>query len=108
MAGEYTNMDFSYGITKDRRNQAFQPTEGYDLKFNQSLPILQDGSSMMNGIAYNKYHGFSEDVIGVFRLSARAMTGVDDDVRITNRLFLPRKRLRGFNTARVGPKDGTD
>jgi outer membrane protein insertion porin family len=101
MAGEYMNMDFSYGITKDRRNQVFQPTEGYILKFNQSLPILQDGSSMMNGITYNSYHGFSENVIGVLRLSARAMTGVDDDVRLTSRLFIPRSLLPGINNLLV-------
>ena len=27
---------------------------------------------------------------------------------LTSRLFLPSNRLRGFNTRRVGPKDGTD
>ena len=34
--------------------------------------------------------------------------GFDDDVRLTNRLFIPRRRLRGFNTYKVGPKDGED
>ena len=30
----------------------------------------------------------------------------DEDVRISDRLMLPRKRLRGFETGKVGPKDG--
>ena len=29
-------------------------------------------------------------------------------VRLTDRLFIPRNRLRGFNTGKVGPKDGED
>ena len=33
---------------------------------------------------------------------------MDKDVRLTKRLYIPRSRLRGFNTYRVGPKDGDD
>ena len=32
----------------------------------------------------------------------------DEDVRITNRFYLPRKKLKGFKTRQVGPKDGKD
>ena len=33
---------------------------------------------------------------------------MDGDVRLTDRLYIPRNRLRGFNTWKVGPKDGED
>ena len=36
------------------------------------------------------------------------MHGVDEDVRLTNRLFLDGRKLRGFVRGKVGPKDGTD
>ena len=39
---------------------------------------------------------------------ARSINGLDDDVRLTNRLYIPRSRLRGFDTFRTGPKDGDD
>ena len=29
MDGTFSNIDFGYGITVDKRNQAFQPTSGY-------------------------------------------------------------------------------
>ena len=32
----------------------------------------------------------------------------DEDVRITNRFYLPRNKLKGFKTRNVGPKDGKD
>jgi len=108
MDGIFTNIDFGYGITVDKRNQPFQPTSGYRSKFLQQLPILQDSSSLLNGYDLSSYHSFTEDVTGALKLYVRSIHGVDDDVRITNRLFLPRKKLRGFNTARVGPKDGND
>ena len=108
MDGNYTNMDFQYGIIWDKRNQIFQPTAGYRTKFIQKLPVLQDSSSIVNGIDLSAYRNVSEDIIGVARFYARTVNGIDDDVRLTNRLFLPLKKLRGFNTRRVGPKDGED
>ena len=56
----------------------------------------------------SSYKGFSDNFTGAVKLYARAIHGVDKDVRITNRLFLPAKRLRGFDTRKVGPKDGGD
>ena len=108
MEGNFFNTDFGYGLTLDKRNQVFQPTEGYVTRFRQSLPIIQDTSSIMNGLDISAYHDFSDDVIGAFRFHAKTIHGVDDDVRLTSRLFLPRKKLRGFNTRKVGPKDGSD
>ena len=109
MEGTYENMDFSYGVTLDKRNQPFQPTEGYIVKFNQDVPLILDKSSLSNGLRISKYHSFSDDVIGAFKFYGRTIHGLqDEDTRLTSRLFIPPKRLRGFNTRRVGPKDGDD
>ena len=108
MEGNYFNTDFTYALIADKRNQVFKPTEGYRVSFTQSLPLIQDSSSLLNGIDFSSYHDISEDVIGSFKFFARTIHGIDDDVRLTNRLFLPRKKLRGFNTYKVGPKDGED
>ena len=109
MEGNYANLDFKYGITFDNRNQPFQPTDGYITKFHQVLPVVMDASSLMNGLSISSYHGFSEDVVGALKFYARSIHGLQgEDTRLTSRLFIPQKRLRGFNTRRVGPKDGTD
>jgi len=108
MDGTFTNLDFEYGLTVDKRNQPYQPTAGYRTKFQQSLPLIMDSSSLLNGLDVIGYHAFSEDVIGSIKFYARSIHGVDEDVRLTSRLYLPQKRLRGFNTRRVGPKDGED
>ncbi len=108
MEGNFFNTDLGYRIISDKRNQAFKPTKGQIITFKQSLPIVQDSSSILNGVDISKYHGFSDDLVGSLKLHARAITGVDDDVRLTNRLYIPRNRLRGFNTFKVGPKDGDD
>ena len=108
MDGTFYNLDAAYGIIWDKRNQPFQPTSGYRAKFNQALPIIQDSSSIMNGFAISKYHSFSEDLVGSVKFYGRSIHGIDEDVRLTRRLFLPAKRLRGFQTTKVGPKDGVD
>jgi len=108
MEGNFFNADLAYAISLDKRNQSFRPTEGYKTTFRQTLPIIQDSSSILNGVDISAYHGFSEDVIGTLKIYARTIHGIDSDVRLTNRLFIPAKRLRGFNTFKVGPKDGQD
>jgi len=108
MEGNFFNTDFSYGITVDKRDQVFKPTEGYKATFFQTLPIIQDSSSLMNGLDIKSYRDFSEDLIGSFKFYAQSIHGIDEDVRLSNRLFIPSKKLRGFNTYQVGPKDGED
>jgi len=109
MDGEFTNLDFFYGITNDQRNQPFQPTKGYRTKFLQSIPIIHDSSSLLNGLEMSAYNAFSDDVIGSLKFFARSIHGIEnEDVRLTSRLYMPQKRLRGFNTRKVGPKDGED
>ncbi len=109
MEGNFSNVDLYYGISFDKRNQPFKPTEGYRIKFVQSLPIIMESSSIMNGLEASAYHHLTEDIIGVAKFYARSIHGIDnEDVRLTSRLFIPSKRLRGFNTRKVGPKDSED
>ena len=108
MEGNYFNSDLTYGLTLDKRNQAFQPTEGYATSFYQTLPLIMDSSSLKNTFHFAKYNGFSEDVIGSFNFQAKTIHGIDDDVRLSQRLYVPRRKLRGFANGKVGPKDGKD
>ena len=108
MDGDYFNSDFTYGITLDKRNQSWQPTEGYIASFFQSLPLIQDSSSISNRFRISKYHDFSEDVIGSLKFQFRTIHGIDDDVRLSNRQYISSKALRGFVRGKVGPKDGED
>ena len=44
--------------------------------------------------------------ITLFLQSANSLT--NDDVKLSERLTIPSKRLRGFERGKVGPKDGKD
>ena len=83
MDGTYYNLDFDYGISWDRRNQPFQPTSGYITKFEQSLPIVIDKSSIYNGFTASGYRAFGEDIIGSVKFMARSIHGLEnEDVRL--------------------------
>ena len=38
--------------------------------------------------------------------AANSITG--DDIKLSERLFIPSRRLRGFESGKIGPKDGND
>ena len=88
MDGTFTNLDLTYGIINDKRNQVFKPTDGYRAHFSQTLPLVFDSSAIYNQLNLSKYHGFSEDLIGSIKFLARSIHGVnDEDVRLTKRLL---------------------
>ena len=63
MEGNFFNMDLGYTIDLDKRDQSFKPTKGYKTSFTQSLPLVQDSSSIMNGLNVSMYNAFNEDLI---------------------------------------------
>jgi len=107
-AGNFTEFTFGYGIEKDNRDRPFMPTSGSVVSFNQGLPLYSDQASIYNAIYYTKYHSFTENVIGALKFYGANIIAIEDDVRLSKRLHIPSRRLRGFESQKVGPKDGVD
>ena len=107
--GSFTDLTFSYGVDKDTRDRRFMPTSGSITTFSQGLPIYsEEQASIFNRFSLSKYHGFSDDVIGAIKFYAAGVTALEDDVRLSKRLHVPSRRLRGFESKKIGPKDGVD
>ena len=109
-AGDFVDPSFSYAMTYDKRNQKFQTTDGFVSKFNQSLPLnTDDNASILNGYEFRSFHELIPEVITNFNFYARAVNAIsNEDVRVSKRLHMPGKRLRGFQSGKVGPKDNDD
>ena len=108
-AGTFTDFSFNYGIEKDTRDRTFMPTSGSIFGFRQGIPIYADEqASLFNRISMNKYHGFSDDLIGAIKFYAAGVVAIEEDVRLSKRLHIPSKRLRGFESRKVGPTDAGD
>ena len=87
-----------------------QPTGNLHLghALNTTIQDILVKFNSLNGLDVSAYHDFTDDVIGAVKFYGRSINGIDEDVRLTERLYIPRNRLRGFNTFKVGPRDGDD
>ncbi len=107
--GDYFDSSFNYGLSLNKLNQNFQPSSGFKSTFFQSLPIYSDDYSIENKYDFVKYYSPNENAILSFRLLAQSINSLTgDDVRISKRIYIPSKRLKGFEFGKIGPKDGND
>ena len=105
--GTYFTTNIGYSLDLDKRNQRFQTTDGFQSKFIQNIPLISESDTLLNGYQLDTYNSFN-DLTTSLGLYLRAVTGLSDDVRISERLNLPRKRLRGFESGKIGPVDAND
>ena len=102
--GDYFDTALDYGISYDKRNQRYQPTEGFISRFDQSLPIIADSPAIMNSYLYSTYHEIIPEMITNFSFYGKAINGIGDkDVRLSKRLYMPSSKLRGFEPGKIGP-----
>ena len=107
--GDYFETAFIYTLDYDKRNQRFQPTEGFRSQFTQTLPVVSDNYEVKNIYEISKYVPFDNGMIGNIIFGAAAVNGVTGkDVRISKRLYVPERKLRGFKKGRIGPIENND
>ena len=104
--GNYLDTILDYSISLNKLNQNFNPTDGFLFTFSQELPIYSEDYTLINRVNYSKY--FETDNNNVYSFSvftATANSLSNDDARITKRIFIPQRKLRGFEPGKIGPKD---
>jgi len=107
--GTYFDTAIGYSFVYDKRNQKWQTTEGYKSTFTQRIPLISESYTILNGYEIEKYIDFDKDIITKFAFYARAVNSLaGEDVRISERLSLPSKRLKGFVARAIGPVDDND
>ena len=107
--GNYTTIEFDYNFLYDKRDQSFRPTDGYYSRFNQILPLLSNDYSISNAYDFKTYHKLTENTVSNFSFYISAINSLDGgDVRVSDRLYLSTRKLRGFEGGKIGPKDNQD
>ena len=107
--GNYWDSFLKLDFDNDKRNQKFQTTEGYRSFYSIDIPLLSDTNTLVNSYQYNYYKELFEDNItnaSIYLQSANSITG--DNIKLSERLYIPGRKLRGFERGKVGPKDGED
>ena len=106
--GNYFDINFAYSLDLDKRNLRYQTTDGHRSRFNQRIPLVSDDYAFLNSYDYTVYNKFG-DMVTRFAVLARTINSISgEDVRLSKRLYIPSRRLRGFESGKIGPVDGND
>ena len=107
--GNYWDSFLDLEFSSDKRNQKFKPSKGYFSSFMTELPVISDTNTLTNTFKYNLYKELYNDNVTSFSFYAKSSNSLsNDNIKLTERNFLPSSRLRGFQNGKVGPKDGDD
>ena len=101
----FLNLDFDF----DKRNQKFQTSSGFRSYYSLDLPIISDTNTLKNQYTYKYFTEMYENNISSFSVFLESANSLSNkDVKLSERVNIPSNRLRGFESGRVGPKDGED
>ena len=107
--GNYWDSFLKFNINYDKRNQKFQTSSGFKSFYSLDLPIISDTNTIKNYYNYSYYFDFFEknfSSISFYLQTANSLT--NKDIKLSERINIPSNRLRGFESGRVGPRDGED
>jgi outer membrane protein insertion porin family len=101
----FLNLDFIY----DKRNQKFKPSDGFRSSYSIEIPLISETNTLSNIYDYRYYTELYEGNITSFSFFAKSSNSLsNDNIKLTERNFLPSSKLRGFTPGSIGPKDGKD
>ncbi len=101
----FLNLDLNY----DKRNQKFQTSDGFYSRYSIAMPIISESNTLTNSYDYKIYSELYDQNVSTasfFFMAANSLT--NDDVKLSERLYVPSKKLRGFERGKIGPLDGDD
>jgi len=107
--GSYFDTFFNHTLSYDKRNQRYKTSDGYISRFTQNIPLISDSYTLINSYDYKIYNEWLDEnvfSIGFFGKTSNSLSG--KNIKLSDRLYLPTSKLRGFESGKVGPKDGAD
>ena len=108
-SGNYFDSFLNLNLDLDKRDQKFQTTDGYRGRYFIDLPVISDTYTLSNNYTYTYFTEMYENNrsnISFYLKTANSIT--NEDIKLSERVFLPSNRLRGFERGKIGPKDGKD
>ena len=107
--GNYWDTFILIDADYDKRNQKYQTTDGFRSFYSANVPLISDTNTLTNAYSYTFYNELYEDNVSSFSIYAKAANSLTgDDIKLSERLFVPSRNLRGFEQGKIGPKDGQD
>jgi len=107
--GSYFDTFFNHTFSYDKRDQRYKTSDGFISRFTQNIPLISESYTLTNSYDYKIYNKWLDEnilSIGFFGKTSNSLAG--EDIKLSDRLFVPSSKLRGFESGKVGPKDGAD
>ena len=102
--------EVSYSLAKDTRDSRIDPRRGYLLSISESLAGLGGDATYLRSVVRGQYFKpfyFNTFVVGL-DAEAGLIDGLGEKVTRSNRFLLGGRKLRGFASAGIGPRDSGD
>ena len=109
LKGNYLDNFLSLNFDYDKRNQKFQTTQGFRNYFSSDIPLISETNTLVNTYIVTNYYEYLNNSVlksSFYFQNSNSITG--ENIKLSERLYLPSNRLRGFQKGKVGPKDGDD
>ena len=100
----FIKLDFDY----DKRDQKFQTNSGFRSFYSIDLPVISETKTIKNRYNYSYYTEIFDKNISSFSIFLESANSIDGNVKLSERVNMPSSKLRGFESGRLGPKDGED
>ena len=106
--GNYWDSFLNIAIDYDKRNQKFRTSKGFRSIYGIDIPIISKTNTISSSYDYKYFTSLFDNTISTFSFSANIANSFSDNIKLSERLYIPSNKLRGFERGRVGPKDGND
>jgi outer membrane protein insertion porin family len=107
--GNYWDTFILLNFDYDKRDQKFQTSDGFRSQYFVNMPIISETNTLTNTYDYKYYTELYENNVSTASILLKTSHSLtNDDIKLSERLFIPSNRLRGFEKGKVGPIDGND
>jgi outer membrane protein insertion porin family len=107
--GDYWDSFLNFDFIYDKRNQKFKASNGFRSLYSMELPVISDTNTLSNTYDYKFFTQLFDKNITALSFYMKASNSIsNDNIKLTERNFLPSSKLRGFKSGSIGPKDGKD
>ncbi len=109
-AGKAYSSALGYTYSYDSRRSGLNPNAGVLLRFGQEIGGIGGGIQYVEttGLIAAEQRAFREEVNLRAAFEFGALHRLSGNTRVTERFFLGSRRLRGFDSDGIGPRDGAD
>jgi outer membrane protein insertion porin family len=107
-AGNYWDSFLKLNLLYDKRNQKFKANKGFFNSYKTNIPVVSENNTFTNSIESKFFTELYESNVSTFSIMLKTANSItNDDIKLSERLFVPSRKLRGFERGKVGPIDGS-